>query len=395
MKRYILTIGLLAACLALPGVANAQWSFTATLTTSGNCGGVSKPYLPAITGFATKAECDMVRNQILNIRVSGSGCTVSYRCTACTGRDIVMPGQTTTNTVVSGNTSGTVQGTSVQTANPGQAIPDAMEQYKLFTEAVLKKGKRLYYGDGPMPTRPVYDDARTSLARATANTDGKNFEWHGGRGGAIGGFNMRPNADAARYNEIFGSQMFAVPVGSIENQRPTYISGRTPEGGQPRTNYEDHTVLENTENAVGKLRRGENLDAAVDAGNAYLGKDGNFNILGSNARQIRAKLEEEVYVQSLKSEAEINAYYDNKFAQVRQELNLIDVKDKNNKRIPTDSKTWQQVVAKKNAVESIGKKCNNCDRYLKEIDAVAAKAKEVLEDKNRAISNFRDKQKRK
>jgi hypothetical protein len=212
MKRYVLIIGLWAAFVALPSEANAQWSFTATIKTSGKCDNYTET-LPRTTGIPTRAECEALRSQIASIRVSGYECTAYYVCTPCTGQDIAGGNSGSTSGSIGGNANpnGTNQGSSYYTGNPYEATQDAYEQKQLQNEALLKKGKRLYYGDGRTPSRVPFDNARASVARGTANANGKTFEWHGGRAGALGGFNIRPGAPAARYN----GQMGAFGLGGV------------------------------------------------------------------------------------------------------------------------------------------------------------------------------------
>jgi hypothetical protein len=202
----------------------------------------------------------MVRNQVLNIRGSVGGCTVYYRCTECTGRDIVTPGQgANTNVTTGGNVNGTAQGSSFYSANPGQAIQDAYDQKKYQNEALLENGE---------PNRTVtrdipFDNAHAALrwinGRDAAN--GKPFSV--GRAGALGGSNIRPGAPAARYN----GQMGVFGFGDVTF--PPFIPYN------PAIDYKDMTPLGITEMA------GQATDVAeksVRAADAFIYGTNNFTV---------------------------------------------------------------------------------------------------------------------
>jgi hypothetical protein len=144
-----------ACCGAVP--ARAQWGFTATLRSSGECSAyVGSMSLPSITGFSTKAECEAVRAQISGIRFSVPECSIYYNCSACSGSDIAgaAGGNTGGNTGGSANLNGTNQGAPFYTTNSYEAIRDAYDQKKLQNE---KHGTN---------TRNIpFDNARAQLLR--------------------------------------------------------------------------------------------------------------------------------------------------------------------------------------------------------------------------------------
>jgi hypothetical protein len=78
------------------------WSFTATITSSGPCGGYM-PYIPPfeIPYMPTQSVCESTRQTVLSISASQpmydshnnyiGDCRVYYECTPCTGSDIGGP----------------------------------------------------------------------------------------------------------------------------------------------------------------------------------------------------------------------------------------------------------------------------------------------------------------
>jgi hypothetical protein len=101
---------------------SAQWSFTATLTYSGKCYGAGS--LPSVSvpinGIPTKAECESLRGMLLSIQVGGE-CRVSYRCTSCTGSDMVNSQQMMPGSISFG---GTETGKAFFSPSPGQSTQD-------------------------------------------------------------------------------------------------------------------------------------------------------------------------------------------------------------------------------------------------------------------------------
>lgn len=86
---------LLIFTVLFSNVKGQGWTFNFQLAYSGNCTGATNITLPQLpqNAFQTQAQCESVRQQILAISASGGGCTVYYKCTPCTGSDIVNPGQ--------------------------------------------------------------------------------------------------------------------------------------------------------------------------------------------------------------------------------------------------------------------------------------------------------------
>jgi hypothetical protein len=125
MKKKILYLTIIFVCLCTNDVF-AQWGFNATLRVTGECTSDYKPIypLPNITGFPTKAECETVRNIILNISEGNGYCRAYYSCTACVGHDIAGNNQGTGSL----NTNGTNQGSSYYSNNAGAFVQDAAEQ---------------------------------------------------------------------------------------------------------------------------------------------------------------------------------------------------------------------------------------------------------------------------
>jgi hypothetical protein len=199
-----------AACAALPSEVWAQWSFSATIKTSGNCYGLNINLPFRETGFSTRAECEAVRAQASNYSQSTNGCTIHFVCGACTGHDIATQGQGA-NTTGSGNVNGTSQGVPFYSGNSFDATQDAYEQKQFQNNAVLKKGEPVQYGGKLVAATgdKNFDDKFANLySRNGGSPIQGSMQWKGGRPGALGGFNIRPGAPAPRYNGQMGSGDF-------------------------------------------------------------------------------------------------------------------------------------------------------------------------------------------
>jgi hypothetical protein len=106
----------------LPYNLSAQWSFTATLTYSGKC---YAEYLPSnfsipFNGIPTKVDCESFRSMVLSIQVGGE-CRVFYRCTSCTGSDMVNSQQMMPGSI---SFRGTETGKAFFSPSPGQTTQD-------------------------------------------------------------------------------------------------------------------------------------------------------------------------------------------------------------------------------------------------------------------------------
>ena len=94
-KQRIYVQLLIVLSLISLGVKAQGWTFDFQLAYSGNCAGAGSIVLPQFpkNTFQTQAQCESLRQQILAITASGGGCTVYYKCTPCTGSDIVNPSE--------------------------------------------------------------------------------------------------------------------------------------------------------------------------------------------------------------------------------------------------------------------------------------------------------------
>lgn len=115
------------------------WIFTFTVTSSGPCGS-SLPYIPSFTVpyMPTQSFCESLRQQILAIRASTpvyndrgeyiGDCSVFYTCTPCSGSDMTMPGD---NTSQPGSVSidGLAQGSAFFTPHQSKAIENWIDDY--------------------------------------------------------------------------------------------------------------------------------------------------------------------------------------------------------------------------------------------------------------------------
>lgn len=115
------------------------WSFSAQLAYSGYCPGAPSISLPTITGFQTQAQCEATRQYVLSIGVNTGTCSVYYKCTPCTGSDIVDP-----NTISPGNvsTDGKLEGKPLFTPHANKAMEDYGKNYKQSKES-LKNNQKL------------------------------------------------------------------------------------------------------------------------------------------------------------------------------------------------------------------------------------------------------------
>jgi hypothetical protein len=176
--------------------------------------------LPRMTGFPTRADCETVRAQVLNIIASyPPNCSFYYVCSGCSGHDIATA--SSGNTGGSANLTGTNQGNPFYTTNPYDAVPDAYDQKKLQNEA-LGNGETDYTNTRDIP----FDNAVAALTyingRGVANA--KPFDKRLGRVGAMGGFSIiRPNrsSNANRYNGQMGT--FGLGGGITPENRSQHI----------------------------------------------------------------------------------------------------------------------------------------------------------------------------
>lgn len=115
------------------------WIFTFTVTSSGPCGS-SLPYIPPFTVpyMPTQSFCESLRQQILAIRVSSpvydshgqyiGDCSVFYTCSACTGSDMSIPGD---NSTEPGSVSidGLAQGSAFFAPHQSKAVENWIDDY--------------------------------------------------------------------------------------------------------------------------------------------------------------------------------------------------------------------------------------------------------------------------
>lgn len=93
MKNYIL----LGLFVLLPALSfGAGWSFTMEVHVSGSeCGSLTYKAPYQNLGIPTKAQCESLRQFVLDYKISTGGCTAYYVCGPCTGSDILVPGSGT------------------------------------------------------------------------------------------------------------------------------------------------------------------------------------------------------------------------------------------------------------------------------------------------------------
>jgi hypothetical protein len=139
MKKPGKIFALLFLPMAIIGFAdkvNAQgWSFTATLTYSGSCGG-SVPTIPPITipYLPTKSDCESLRQTVLSYIASSGGCSVFYTCTPCTGADISNSfGQTEPGSV---SIDGPAQGTAFFSPHESRGLENWIDDYVVKMESM-------------------------------------------------------------------------------------------------------------------------------------------------------------------------------------------------------------------------------------------------------------------
>lgn len=116
------------------------WSFTATITSSGPCGG----YMPYIAPFnipymPTQSYCESIRQTVLSISASQPMydsqnnylglCTVYYECTPCTGSDIAGPGGGSEFGVGEVQVDGLLQGQSFFSPHETKELENWMDDY--------------------------------------------------------------------------------------------------------------------------------------------------------------------------------------------------------------------------------------------------------------------------
>ncbi len=131
--------GFWAFFLCHPPAVHAQgWSFTAQVKVAGDCGGYVPVIQPiTVPSLPTKAQCESLRQSVLQITASGGGCTAYYECTPCTGSDIIY----TTDYTAPGSVSidGALQGSAFFSAHESAAVEDWVNEYmqKLRSMGVL------------------------------------------------------------------------------------------------------------------------------------------------------------------------------------------------------------------------------------------------------------------
>ncbi|MFZ0281519.1 MAG: hypothetical protein WAL29_07710 [Bacteroidales bacterium] len=127
-------------------VINGQgWTFTFAIATSGPCG-ASLPVLPTFTipYMSNQSFCESLRQNILNIRVSGSvygdhgeylgECAVFYTCTACTGSDIAVPSDNSLPGTVA--IDGLTKGTAFFSPHESKTIQNWIDDYNQKMESM-------------------------------------------------------------------------------------------------------------------------------------------------------------------------------------------------------------------------------------------------------------------
>jgi len=149
----LIVITIIAVCFVSVNTAWGQWTFTATLRTSGNCYVVNLP-IPPFDFFSTKAECEQMRNIILGIESNYGGCHAYYECTRCTGTDIVIPGQgssqtnplnQTNSTTGNLNLIGTSTGQPFFTSHPIHETVDFIDQTSTQQNLLNSRGRMVFY----------------------------------------------------------------------------------------------------------------------------------------------------------------------------------------------------------------------------------------------------------
>jgi hypothetical protein len=125
--------------------SNGQgWTFTFQLAESGPCGGGPFPVLPTFPNFGlpTQSYCESMRQLILNISASTpiydnqghfiGNCKVYYKCSECTGSDIVSPSAANPGDVDFNNQT---DGKPLFTPHSSEAFEDWARDYKALLES--------------------------------------------------------------------------------------------------------------------------------------------------------------------------------------------------------------------------------------------------------------------
>jgi hypothetical protein len=228
MKKHLFIIGLWAACVALPNVLQAQWTFNViSVTQTGSqfrceVGYAMTKSLATQTSaksYPTREQCESNRQWVVNFDPD----CVSVVCGPCTG----PPGGSDggfSNEIGSTNITGTNQGDPFHTDNPYDALTDAYDQKTFQNERLLGEQEQAtttgdtnfdaqfakFTGGRPSSAEGIFNWEKQG--RPSLNNDVRNNR-AGGRAGATGGSNIRPTGASAanRYN---GQMFFGNPVES-------------------------------------------------------------------------------------------------------------------------------------------------------------------------------------
>ena len=119
---------------------NGQWGFTAQDRLTGSCDNyyLLFPQPIPIYGFATKQQCESVRQFFVNYRITYDRCVVYVSCTPCTGSDIAIPQYGTPGSI---SIDGPASGRSTFSLGYAQSVHDWMDE-------VHQKMQAFRYGDG-------------------------------------------------------------------------------------------------------------------------------------------------------------------------------------------------------------------------------------------------------
>jgi hypothetical protein len=169
MKKYLIIISLLVVWFVSANPLVAQWGFTPTLKSSGECSAyIRNQLLPHFSGFATRAECEQARAAFLNFGVRTPECSVYYVCSGCVGHDIATAGG---NVGGNANVNGTNQGSSFHSSNLATVIQDSYEQKNFQNKVLLgMKGNANNYSV-PLTTDKAYNDRIESILKNSQFTN--------------------------------------------------------------------------------------------------------------------------------------------------------------------------------------------------------------------------------
>jgi hypothetical protein len=157
-RTYMVLLFLSVTLIGFTEKANAQgWSFTATLTYSGSCGG-GVPTIPPITipYLPTKSDCESLRQIALSYVASGNGCSVFYTCTPCMGDDIQNPSD---QAGLAGSVSidGLAQGNAFFSPHESKGLENWMDDYLVKLQSM---GISIDEGNSPIQDNiPLTGDA--------------------------------------------------------------------------------------------------------------------------------------------------------------------------------------------------------------------------------------------